>query len=1075
MRSPMAVRRLGSCRLVLGAVFVTAIVVASLAAALASIATQTLPQAARRQLAASRNTSIAISGALDQAQATADATAIRSALRSSLRPVPFTLYGSLWSDSLGLPTGYGSQPVPLTRAAAPDAIKAQATLIHGSWPGKPAAGQPVPAAIPTAVATRLRLTVGAVLPVRDRDTDAPARLRVTGVFRPIDPAAPYWRLDIIGSGGAAVAGGFITYGPFVVDPAAFGGAGLQVGAASWVVMPQTARIAAGNLGARATMITQSESYLRQSPALGGLEVTSALPALLRNLATNLTVARSLLIIGALQLILVAAAAVLLAAHLLAGQRAAESAMLTARGGSRAQLAMLNAAEAVPLAAASVLAGALLGSRLAGLISGTGPLGAAGLRIPAITPAAWWAAAAGGALCLAAILVPAARPPTPGAARVERGRQAAVAGAVRAGADVALVALAGLAGWQLHRYSAVARTGSGIGVDPVLALAPALALAGGAAVTMRLLPLGARLLDRSARGGKRLVGALASWEISRRPVRHSGPALLAVLAVATGTLALAQWESWRRSASDQAAFATGADVRVDTQAPVPLGLAATVARAPGVREAMPVARVDAAAAGIVLAVDARKAAATVLLRPDQSSLPASSLWRPLIAGAAPGVAVPGSPARLEIVASLGPPDPRLGSAQVSLSVQDAAGLVYSVPAGTLSADGQSHALIASLAPARRAVYPLRLLGISLAYTMPAAPAAGAVLTFGSVATSAADAGPFNGPFARGSALRAWHPAVTSQAATAARLGPQPGVAEPRISRWLPTASGAQSLSFGPGHGMASLAPGAPVEPVPADLTVTAGAAAAVIPGIATQAFLDATSATVGSVIPITIGGATIPVRIAAAVATFPTVTGPGGALVVDQATTAGMLAAESADPLAVTEWWLRAAAVPPGLPAAATVTDRAAVTAALTGDPLPATPQQALLAVAAGTALLAALGFAVSIAASVTERRSQDALLGALGMSRAARAGQLCAEELILSLPSAACGLLLGALLAKLLVPAVTLTTGATTPIPAPLVEYAWAPAAALALLVAALPALTAAFTVARRRDPAAQLRAAESG
>ena len=61
--------------------------------------------------------------------------------------------------------------------------------------------------------------------------------------------------------------------------------------------------------------------------------------------------------------------------------------------------------------------------------------------------------------------------------------------------------------------------------------------------------------------RHLGAALASWQISRRTVTQSGPVLLAVLAVATGTLALAQYQSWQRSARDQAAFAAGADVRV----------------------------------------------------------------------------------------------------------------------------------------------------------------------------------------------------------------------------------------------------------------------------------------------------------------------------------------------------------------------------------------------------------------------------------------------------------------------------------------------------------------------------------
>ena len=147
-------------------------------------------------------------------------------------------------------------------------------------------------------------------------------------------------------------------------------------------------------------------------------------------------------------------------------------------------------------------------------------------------------------------------------------------------------LAVLAGWQLRRYSAVSTGSNGLaaGIDPVLALAPALALAGGTVLTLRLLPAAARVADRLAARGRRLTAALAGWQFSRQPLRQGGAALLLVMAVATGTLALAQHASWTRSAADQAAHAAGADVRVDLAQPLAPGATTTITttagRAPG---------------------------------------------------------------------------------------------------------------------------------------------------------------------------------------------------------------------------------------------------------------------------------------------------------------------------------------------------------------------------------------------------------------------------------------------------------------------------------------------------------------
>ena len=251
----------------------------------------------------------------------------------------------------------------------------------------------------------------------------------------------------------------------------------------------------------------------------------------------------------------------------------------------------------------------------------------------------------------------------------------------------------------------------------------------------------------------------------------------------------------------------------------------------------------------------------------------------------------------------------------------------------------------------------------------------------------------------------------------------------------------------------------------------------IPGIATAAFLRANNAAVGSVFPAAVGGATVPVKIVAAVSAFPTVTGADGALIVDLAAVQDYLAGKAQQPLAVTSWWLRAApgaAAGPAVPPDAVVTDRAAVTAGLFGDSLTAAPQQAALAVGVAVTLLAALGFAVSVAASLRERRARSALLKALGVPMSAQVRQLCAEELLLSIPAGLAGLAAGAALAHLLISAVVLTPGGTTPVPPVLPEVPLSWAAVLAAGICVLPAVVALAAGARRDDTAAQLRGAEA-
>jgi hypothetical protein len=277
----------------------------------------------------------------------------------------------------------------------------------------------------------------------------------------------------------------------------------------------------------------------------------------------------------------------------------------------------------------------------------GSLRRAGLSLTGYPASAWLAAALVVALCLVIVVWPALRPGAPGSVRVRQGRPAAVAGTARSGADLALVILALIAVRELRAYSAVAHLpAGGLGLDPVLTAAPALAAV--SLILLRLLPLAARGLERLIARSRHLGAPLASWEVSRRAIRQSGPVLLALLAVATGTLALAQHQSWRQSARDQAAFAVGGDVRVDLAQVASLGQAGAVSHAPAVTAAMAVSRVPATSRGTVLAINARRAAATVDLRPDLSALPAGELWRRIApTSAQPGLALPGRPARIEI--------------------------------------------------------------------------------------------------------------------------------------------------------------------------------------------------------------------------------------------------------------------------------------------------------------------------------------------------------------------------------------------------------------------------------------------
>jgi hypothetical protein len=1075
------VRRLRSSRLLLGTVFAAVLISAAVAGALVTLGLRTLPAAAVSQFEGSAGTSVNVSGQVTLAQAGTDTAAVRSALHAAFGPTPVALDSALWSEPLRFP-GLGRAAAPagvqvLGQAAALDAITAHARLTAGSWPGGTRAGAasqggasqpgvsqggPIPVAVPAVAAGQLDLTVGERLTVRNDYTGSPVKLLITGLYAPRQPDSAYWQLSLLGAGGSSLQGATLTYGPLITGRAAFQSGRLSVIAATWHAVPALRRIAPGDYTAAAGRIAAATQHLAD-PTTYGLVVTTALPQLLPQTGRSLTVARSLLLIGALQMLLLAAASIALAARLLTGQREQESALLSARGMARRQLAGRAAAEAA-LTVIPAVAGAVAGSLVAGLVVRVARLPAAGP-----VPLSVWATAA--AITTGATLImiwPVLSPADPGTASVRRGRQAALASTARAGADVVLLAIAAIAIWQLRLYAqAPPGAPASLGVYPVLSAAPTLAIAGAALIPLRILPLLARGLDRLSDRTNRLGVAFTSWQLSRRPIRQSGPALLVILAVAIGTIALAERQSWHQSVVDQADFAVGTPVRVDLATPLPLGTGDAIAAAPGVRVAMPVARATQTGGAQLLAIGTRQAAATVLLRPDLAAGPAAQLWRSITpAGSPPGLALPGRPARLVLTARIsGSVAGALGPLAASVSVQDADGIVYSVPAGTLSA--HRHRLVAVLAPGRPAAYPLRLLGISLAYVLPARPVRGtATVAVTGLAASPAVTGPAPAGFATGAALRSWQAAVTVPAA-------YHGTAALALPVLRPAATFAPAtMTIKPGSGVSAAQAG--IQPIPAQLTLTAPDPDPVLPAIASRAFLTAAQVQVGDTVPVTISGVTLSARIVAVVRAVPSAGGAQGALIVDQAGLQEQLAARSDPPAPVTQWWLRPTGRRPlRLPAGAVRADAGAVAAAQVAQPLNRVQQTALLLVAVAAAMLAALGFAVSVAATLRERRTQMALLAALGVSRRERTRQLCLEQFLLSAPAAGAGLLLGCGLAWLLVPAVTRTGLGLPPFPPALVQIPLLASAGLALAVTVIPVLAAGLTVAYQPDPAARLRTPE--
>ena len=212
--------RLNAHRVVLAAAALTTLVAAALATTLVVFSGQTLPHTVRQRLTTAPGTSMTISGPITNTDAADYTAALRTDLAAALAGVPSAFYHAYWSDPLGLPVKSG-KVTPIAEAAAFAGIASHAHLVAGAWPTAPAPGAPIPAALPASAAALLHVSPGNLLRLRDRVNNREVSFLVTGLFQATSTA--YWNLNQIAASGSSTTGGFVTYGPLVVNPAVFSG------------------------------------------------------------------------------------------------------------------------------------------------------------------------------------------------------------------------------------------------------------------------------------------------------------------------------------------------------------------------------------------------------------------------------------------------------------------------------------------------------------------------------------------------------------------------------------------------------------------------------------------------------------------------------------------------------------------------------------------------------------------------------------------------------------------------------------------------------------------------------------
>ncbi|HET9215217.1 MAG TPA: ABC transporter permease [Gaiellaceae bacterium] len=1098
----LVLKRAAHDRLVVAAAFLTILLAVTLLASGPVYAEAVALSGLRRTLedAPVREVTVAVSGRLAAAERSRADEHVTRVLEDVFGADGVTVYRSALTDSYALPDAEGVPKAALTVFGSYEGLPGHARLVAGSWPAGGLGPGGVEAALPEPAARSLGLDAGeSVELVPAQGDDEAVTVRVSGVYRVNDVDDPFWWGSPLETEGREELR-FTTFGPLVVSDDAFGALATEGADIRWRAAPASEAIAVDDLDRLRVAVDELEERLQLDDG-PSLAVQTGLEGVLARADRSLLVSRAGVLVSSVQLAVLAGAALLFLAGLLAERRGVESAILRSRGASAGEVGLLALAEGALLAVPAVVAGPWLAALSLQALNHVGPLAEIGLELePRVGLLSYVLALVAGALCAAGLAAPALRSAAVAATVREQGRPAERGIVRRAGLDLVLVALAALGYWQLRRYQGpvVESLRGRLGIDPLLVVAPALGLLAGALLALRVVPALAALAERLAAGARGLVAPLGTRQLARRPGRYARAAVLVTLALAIGLFAAAYGSTWLRSQEDRAAYEAGADARVvpdeRTGSIRSLHLATAYARLDGVEAALPVVQrpvdvPESAEPANLLALDASRAAEVVDIRPDLAERPLSELFAPL-ASERPELAaveLPGEPRRLAIAVGLtvypssddppGFPDELLVAdvgLSLSLVLRDADGLLHRLSGGELTSNRSNRAtrevvfeLEDRLADgsAGRPGFPLALVALELRVNAGFGISRRATLVLGRLT---ADGAPVEAPDA------VW---------TVVPGELQDALSPPEVESVRPGPDTLFALDFATGARVGACPPFCSAAPVTFTATPGRSEPLEAIPALVTDRFLEDTGTEVGATVALGAEGPGL--RIAGSVRDFPTLPPDSGGVVVDLAAYSSVLYLGAGEVAAPAEWLVDAApgrerAVARTLRAApyssAEVADRAGLAERLTHDPVALGISGALSLGFVAAAVFAVVGFAVSAAVSTAERTTEFAVLRSLGLSDRQLSAWLAVEGGITAFLALAGGIALGALVAWLVLPFVSLAGEGGRPFPEVVVELPWQAVAVLtgSLLAALAVVLAVQIVFLRRLALAPALRAGET-
>ncbi|MBQ0990768.1 permease [Micromonospora sp. H61] len=976
----------------------------------------------------------------------------RTVVASTLAPFPVTTTARASTVLRALPPALAAGTTVPAQAylSGLDDLPTRAELVTGRWPQHPG-----DAVLLESTAQLLGLTPGRRVRLGAELAHAPVPavdVVVVGVARPLPGRG--WDRDPLAAAGSATGyrdGRFQqpvnAYGPFLVDLADLVTTGATVDRLEVTAHPDLSDSNRHDLETVAGAVGSADDRL--AGTLGDrvrlARVASELPLTLRAADDQRHVTAAVVLAIAVLGGVLAATALVLAGRLTTGIRADETALRSALGTSRRQLAATATLEAGLVAAVAAAIAIPASSALHAGLTHLPPLDGAGLTVRPAIAGAQVLAVAGGALVLAAVLIVLAVRPVP-AAGDQRTRRELLA---RSGADLILAVFAAAGWWQLYAQSTAASPRA----DAVRVLAPALLLIAGAALALRVVLPALRGADRLAYRARGLALPLAVSEAARRP-QAGAAGLLDGLACAAGTFGLAFDDTWHQSQRDQAALAVGTDLALTLGTAPVAGDGAIVSAATAGAVSPALDRGTAVGQWLGSAGDAPRLVAVDTTRADallRGRLDNDRGWADVGATLAPrtrvdGLAVPaGAPLVLTGTAAGDTPL----SVTPRLMLQDATGLRTSCTGPAVPLDGQDFRL-----PACATADGLRLVAVALPVTADAVGGPVAVAVTLTVPPA-------------GSAER---PADGSEW-TATSAPPVPS----RLSDPTVTVS---ATPTGTTLRMAATVDLGGAEDAARTLVATAFPDPGPVPVAVSARFASEVGAENGSKLSVTVGITPVPVVVTEVVPTVPSA--PGAVAVLADLDTLSRARAVTGDlTFPVDAWWVGHPAGPGAAERATalhlgTVATREAETARLTGGPLLAGLPAALRLIVPAAALLLLAGVVLHVTCDLQVRAVEVTRLRGLGMSRRGIRAVLLGQHAGVLLPLLAAGAAVGALATRVVAPLLVRSETGAAPVPATQPHWPWpAEAALLAVLLAGcVLAVAAVVTVQVRRADAAHLRVA---